>query len=170
MAVCTEEAASFLRERLTCAERAFGAGSLEVADAHNDLAYHFLQKRPREPDAAIRHLEAAIAIRRTQSHGDDPELAAYLDNLGQAHGGARAVPYHREALDIRMRLFGPRHDRTLVSMAELGVALLLFLVGLKLDWRLVRTLGPVALATGLGQVAFTAGVGYPIGGGRSGRR
>lgn len=48
-------------------------------------------------------------------------------------------------------------------LGELGIALLLFLVGLKLDWRLVRTLGPVALATGLGQVAFTAGVGYPIG-------
>lgn len=48
-------------------------------------------------------------------------------------------------------------------LAELGVALLLFLVGLKLDWRLVRTLGPVALATGLGQVVFTAGIGYPIG-------
>ncbi len=48
-------------------------------------------------------------------------------------------------------------------LAELGVALLLFLVGLKLDWRLVRTLGPVALATGLGQVAFTAGIGFPIG-------
>lgn len=48
-------------------------------------------------------------------------------------------------------------------LAELGVALLLFLVGLKLDWRLVRTLGPVALATGLGQVAFTAGIGYLIG-------
>ena len=48
-------------------------------------------------------------------------------------------------------------------LAELGVALLLFLVGLKLDWRLIRTLGPVALATGLGQVAFTAGIGFPIG-------
>jgi Kef-type K+ transport system membrane component KefB len=32
-------------------------------------------------------------------------------------------------------------------LAELGVALLLFLVGLKLDLRLVTTLGPVALAT-----------------------
>jgi Kef-type K+ transport system membrane component KefB len=40
--------------------------------------------------------------------------------------------------------------------AELGVTLLLFLVGLKLDWRLVRELGPVALATGLGQVGFTS--------------
>jgi Kef-type K+ transport system membrane component KefB len=48
-------------------------------------------------------------------------------------------------------------------LAELGVAVLLFLVGLKLDWRLVRTLGPVALATGLGQVLFTAGIGYLIG-------
>jgi Kef-type K+ transport system membrane component KefB len=48
-------------------------------------------------------------------------------------------------------------------LAELGVALLLFLVGLKLDWRLVRTLGPVALATGLGQVFFTAGIGFVIG-------
>jgi Kef-type K+ transport system membrane component KefB/Trk K+ transport system NAD-binding subunit len=48
-------------------------------------------------------------------------------------------------------------------LGELGVALLLFLVGLKLDWRLVKTLGPVALATGLGQVIFTAGVGFPIG-------
>lgn len=48
-------------------------------------------------------------------------------------------------------------------LGELGVALLLFLVGLKLDWRLVKQLGPVALATGLGQVIFTAGIGFPIG-------
>ncbi|HSP76940.1 MAG TPA: cation:proton antiporter family protein [Myxococcaceae bacterium] len=40
--------------------------------------------------------------------------------------------------------------------AELGVALLLFLVGLKLDLHLVRTLGKVALVTGLGQVLFTS--------------
>ena len=33
--------------------------------------------------------------------------------------------------------------------ARLGIALLLFLVGLKLDVHLVRTTGPVALATGL---------------------
>ncbi|MDN3720560.1 cation:proton antiporter [Roseibium salinum] len=48
-------------------------------------------------------------------------------------------------------------------LAELGIALLLFLVGLKLDWRLVKTLGPVALATGIGQVVFTAGIGFLIG-------
>jgi Kef-type K+ transport system membrane component KefB len=45
-------------------------------------------------------------------------------------------------------------------LAELGVAILLFLVGIKLDVKLVRTLGPVSLATGLGQVAFTSIVGF----------
>ncbi|WP_116473356.1 cation:proton antiporter [Zobellella maritima] len=48
-------------------------------------------------------------------------------------------------------------------LAELGIAVLLFLVGLKLDLKLIRTLGSVALATGLGQVAFTSVIGYVIG-------
>ncbi len=47
-------------------------------------------------------------------------------------------------------------------LADIGIALLLFLVGLKLDLDLVRTLGKVALATGLGQVAFTSVLGFVI--------
>jgi Kef-type K+ transport system membrane component KefB len=47
-------------------------------------------------------------------------------------------------------------------LAKIGISLLLFVVGLKLDVRLVRKLGPVALATGLGQVAFTSVVGFAI--------
>jgi Kef-type K+ transport system membrane component KefB len=47
-------------------------------------------------------------------------------------------------------------------LAELGVAVLLFLVGLKLDLKLIRTLGGVALATGLGQVLFTSVVGFAL--------
>lgn len=47
-------------------------------------------------------------------------------------------------------------------LATLGVALLLFVVGLKLDLHLIRSLGPVALATGLGQVIFTSVIGYGI--------
>ena len=47
-------------------------------------------------------------------------------------------------------------------LAELGIAILLFLVGLKLDLKLIRTLGPVALATGLGQVIFTSVIGFFI--------
>ena len=46
--------------------------------------------------------------------------------------------------------------------ARLGIALLLFVVGLKLDLHIIRTVGPVALASGLGQVIFTSVVGYLI--------
>jgi Kef-type K+ transport system membrane component KefB len=45
-------------------------------------------------------------------------------------------------------------------LARMGIAILLFVVGLKLDLHLIRTLGSVALATGLGQVIFTSVIGY----------
>jgi Kef-type K+ transport system membrane component KefB len=47
-------------------------------------------------------------------------------------------------------------------LAKMGIAVLLFLVGLRLDLHVVRSLGPVALATGLGQVVFTSVVGFGI--------
>jgi Kef-type K+ transport system membrane component KefB len=47
-------------------------------------------------------------------------------------------------------------------LAKLGITLLLFVVGLKLDLHIIRTMGVVALATGLGQVAFTSIFGYLI--------
>ena len=56
-----------------------------------------------------------------------------------------------------------RSDEQINLLAELGIAVLLFLVGLKLDIKLVRTLGPVALTTGLGQVGFTSVIGFAIG-------
>lgn len=46
--------------------------------------------------------------------------------------------------------------------AHIGIAMLLFIVGLKLDLHLIRTTGPVALATGLGQVVFTSLFGYAL--------
>jgi Kef-type K+ transport system membrane component KefB len=48
-------------------------------------------------------------------------------------------------------------------LSELGIAVLLFLVGIKLDVKLIRSLGAVSVMTGLGQVAFTAFFGYLIG-------
>ncbi len=54
-------------------------------------------------------------------------------------------------------------DAQIDLLAELGIAMLLFLVGIKLDTKLMRSLGPVALLTGLGQVIFTLGLGYLIG-------
>ena len=46
-------------------------------------------------------------------------------------------------------------------LAKFGT-LLLFVVGLKLDLHIIHTMGPVALATGLGQVIFTSVIGYFI--------
>ena len=47
-------------------------------------------------------------------------------------------------------------------LASIGISLLLFVVGLKLDVHTIRTLGPVALATGAGQIVFTAAIGYAL--------
>ena len=47
-------------------------------------------------------------------------------------------------------------------LAHIGIALLLFIVGLRLDLNLIRTTGPVSLATGLGQIVFTSGIGFLI--------
>ena len=54
------------------------------------------------------------------------------------------------------------HSTEIELFARLGIALLLFVVGLKLDLHVIRTVGPVALASGLGQVVFTSAIGYLI--------
>ncbi len=53
------------------------------------------------------------------------------------------------------------HDQ-IDLLAQIGVTVLLFIVGLKLDWQHVRHIGPVALATGLGQLFFTIVIGFLI--------
>jgi Kef-type K+ transport system membrane component KefB/Trk K+ transport system NAD-binding subunit len=47
-------------------------------------------------------------------------------------------------------------------LASIGISLLLFVVGLKLDVQTIRTLGPVSLATGIGQIVFTSVIGFVI--------
>ncbi len=51
------------------------------------------------------------------------------------------------------------HDQ-IDLLAQVGIAVLLFLVGLKLDLQHIRHIGPVALATGLGQLTFTIIFGF----------
>lgn len=53
-------------------------------------------------------------------------------------------------------------DSEIDLLAKTGIALLLFTVGLKLDLHVIRTMGLVSLATGLGQVLFTSVVGYVL--------
>jgi Kef-type K+ transport system membrane component KefB len=47
-------------------------------------------------------------------------------------------------------------------LAQVGVSVLLFVVGLKLDLQHLRHIGPVALATGLGQLTFTIVIGFAL--------
>lgn len=53
------------------------------------------------------------------------------------------------------------HDQ-IELLAHIGIALLLFIVGMRLDVHLIRTTGPVALATGAGQIVFTSAIGFGI--------
>jgi Kef-type K+ transport system membrane component KefB len=47
-------------------------------------------------------------------------------------------------------------------LAQIGVAVLLFLVGLRLDLHHVRLIGPVALAAGIGQIAATVAIAFAL--------
>lgn len=56
------------------------------------------------------------------------------------------------------------HSKEKINLlSELGIAILLFLVGIKLDVKLIRSIGSVSILTGLGQVIFTSIIGYFIG-------
>jgi Kef-type K+ transport system membrane component KefB len=46
------------------------------------------------------------------------------------------------------------------ALSEIGIAFLLFLVGLNLNWRSVKDVGRIALMAGVGQVLFTSLIGY----------
>lgn len=51
---------------------------------------------------------------------------------------------------------------TFNTFSQIGVALLLFFVGLNLNPKVIKDVGKVSLITGFGQVIFTAGIGYLI--------
>jgi Kef-type K+ transport system membrane component KefB len=92
--------------------------------------------------------------------------------LGLAAAGGALAMLLRQPLIVAFIavgiLLGPSGVGVVVQSGEielfarLGIALLLFVVGLKLDIHIIRTVGPVALLTGLGQVVFTSVVGYLI--------
>ncbi|MDP2631614.1 MAG: cation:proton antiporter [Candidatus Uhrbacteria bacterium] len=50
------------------------------------------------------------------------------------------------------------------ALAQVGIAFLLFLVGLNLDWRSIRHVGRISVLAGLGQIIFTTLFGFLIAG------
>jgi len=51
---------------------------------------------------------------------------------------------------------------SLASFAQIGIALLLFIVGIHLNPKVIKEVGFVSLIVGIGQVIFTAGIGFGI--------
>jgi Kef-type K+ transport system membrane component KefB/Trk K+ transport system NAD-binding subunit len=56
-----------------------------------------------------------------------------------------------------------QESETLNIFSEMGIAFLLFIVGLHLSPRVIKEVGPVAFITGIGQILFTAVIGYFVG-------
>jgi len=90
-------------------------------------------------------------------------LAAGIGLLGHLLRQPLVVAFIATGIVAGPDILGIVHDAEYIDLlAEIGIAVLLFLVGLKLDFQAIRSLGAVSLATGLGQVGFTAGVGFAI--------
>jgi len=53
------------------------------------------------------------------------------------------------------------HD-TIGTLSQLGIAFLLFMVGLSLNPRVIKTVGKISVVTGLGQILFTSIIGFGI--------
>ncbi len=88
-------------------------------------------------------LAAAIVLGALCEHFRQSPLLGYL------LAGALLGP---NALDLL-----PSHE-AVTAIAELGVALLLFTIGLEFSWRRLRDIGPVALGGGTLQVVLTAAI------------
>jgi len=56
-----------------------------------------------------------------------------------------------------------QESETITVFSEMGVAFLLFIVGLHLSPRVIKEVGKISLVTGIGQILFTSLIGYFIG-------
>lgn len=59
-------------------------------------------------------------------------------------------------------LFHITNGEVLHSFAEIGITLLLFMLGLEMKFKDLRSVGKVALYTGIGQIVFTSVIGFGI--------
>ena len=90
-------------------------------------------------------------------------LAAILGVVGQKLRQPLIIMFLATGILAGPAVFGfiQSYDQ-IELLARIGISLLLFIVGLRLDLSLIRTMGLVALVAGLGQIVFTAAVGLVI--------
>ena len=90
-------------------------------------------------------------------------LAVLFGFLGQRFKQPLIIMFLATGILVGPSVFGIVDSYESIALfAEIGIALLLFIVGLKLDLGLIRATGPVALATGVGQIVFTSAIGFII--------
>ena len=59
-------------------------------------------------------------------------------------------------------VFGDHGSSILHTLPEIGIAFVLFLIGMELDLRELKMLGKPIIASSIGQIAISTGVGYAI--------
>lgn len=95
------------------------------------------------------------------------EIAGVIVSAGLVALIARAlrqpliIAYIITGLLVGPSLLGlTRSPEVFEALSEVGIALLLFLVGIGLNWRNVKDVGTISVLAGLGQVIFTSVIGY----------
>ena len=90
-------------------------------------------------------------------------LAALLGAIGQKLRQPLVIMFLATGIVAGPAVMGVIENHGQIELlADMGIALLLFIVGMRLDVHLIKTTGPVALATGLGQIVFTSAIGFGI--------
>ncbi|MFA7286598.1 MAG: cation:proton antiporter [Patescibacteria group bacterium] len=90
-------------------------------------------------------------------------IATVLSVVMRRLGQPLMVGYLITGMVVGPFVLGIVHENDAVdTFASIGVALLLFLVGLRLKPQMIREIGHMAVFAGLGQIIFTSGVGFLI--------
>lgn len=91
-------------------------------------------------------------------------FAALLGGIGQLLRQPLIVMFIALGIIVGPAVFDVVKSKDNIHLlAEIGISILLFIVGLKLDLRIIKSMGKIALLTGLGQVLFTSLFGFFIG-------
>jgi len=90
-------------------------------------------------------------------------VAAVLALIGRLIKQPPIIAYLVTGIIIGPFAFGILSSTEIVqTLARMGVAFLLFIVGLNLDFRVLKEVGIVSLVVGIGQIIITAGIGFGI--------
>jgi len=74
------------------------------------------------------------------------------------------IAYIFTGLFVGPGVFGFMNDLEMMHiLSEIGIAFLLFLVGVNLNWRNIKEVGWVSLVSGIGQAGITSAIGYGVG-------